>query len=178
MSIASISQVERPALLRSQRPAGFGRTLHLVDVENLAGTAALCTELVSDIQRRYVCAAGVGKADQVVIASSHYAARGAWFGWGGNPRRLLGSGPDGADRCLLGVLDCEDIASRFDHVVIASGDGLFSLAAAQLQAAGVSVTVVSRPEALSRRLRLAVRDVRFLDPPPAMPAAVGLREAA
>jgi hypothetical protein len=48
-------------------------------------------------------------------------------------------------------------------VVIASGDGIFAQPAARLQRLGVELTVVSRPDALSRQLRLAVRDVRYLN---------------
>ncbi len=58
----------------------------------------------------------------------------------------------------------ERIDERFDRVVLGSGDGIFAEVCALLQAAGCVVTVVSRREALSRRLRFAVRDVRFLPP--------------
>jgi hypothetical protein len=65
---------------------------------------------------------------------------------------------------LIDVIRLEDISARFDHVVIASGDGIFAEPCARLQAAGCSVTVVSRRHAaLSRGLAFAVRDVRFLE---------------
>jgi uncharacterized LabA/DUF88 family protein len=73
------------------------------------------------------------------------------------------SGENGADLELLAILAQESVETRFDRVVIGSGDGIFALAAARLQAAGVNVTVVVRRGALSRSLRLSVRDVRFID---------------
>jgi hypothetical protein len=111
-----------------------------------------------------------------VLASSHFAAPAAWFGWSG-VRRVIRSGPDGADLALLEIIATENIDKRFDRVVIASGDKIFAQAAAALQAAAVRVTVVSRPDAISRHLRLAVRDVRYLDLDPEI-AAVAARSAA
>jgi hypothetical protein len=154
------------------------RSIHLIDLENAAGTTALSTELVSALQALYMTVAEVSEGDHVVIATSHYCAPSAWFGWGGNPRRLVRSGPDGADLSLLEVIERERVIERFDRVVIASGDGIFSMAAAQLQAAGLAVTVVTRPGSLHRQLRFAVRDVRLLMPTPALPAVGALPYAA
>jgi hypothetical protein len=74
------------------------------------------------------------------------------------------SGPDGADLELLDVVAYENVAARFTHVAIASGDGIFADAAAGLAAAGVWVTVVTRRNSLSARLALAAHEVIFIDP--------------
>jgi len=68
------------------------------------------------------------------------------------------------------VLTCESVTTRFDRVVIGSGDGIFAYEAARLQAAGVRVTVVTGRGALSRQLGFAVRDVRYLEPIEVAPA--------
>jgi hypothetical protein len=68
---------------------------------------------------------------------------------------VVGSGPDGADLALLEVLAEHDVEGRFDAVVVASGDGIFTDAVSELAGMGLSTLVISRPEALSRRLRLA-----------------------
>jgi hypothetical protein len=107
-----------------------------------------------------------------VLATSHFAAPQAWMAWPSTTRRLVRSGADGADLALLDVIDSERLHLRFDGVVIGSGDGIFALAASRLQRLGCPVTVVSRRDGLSRRLRLAVRDVRLIDDPL---AAAGLR---
>ena len=64
---------------------------------------------------------------------------------------------------LLDVLRHENVAKRFTHVAIGSGDHLFAEEAARLAAQGVWVTVVSRQRSLSPRLALAAREVIFLD---------------
>jgi hypothetical protein len=149
------------------------RTIHLVDVENLAGTASLTPQLVSDVRRAYESVVDVGHEDFVVVATAHHGALPTWFGWP-KARKLVGSGPDGADKQLLAVVDREDIAARFARVVIGSGDGIFAVSAARLQEGGVTVSVVSRPDALSLRLRLAVRDVRVLSEPAPQTGAAAL----
>jgi uncharacterized LabA/DUF88 family protein len=72
------------------------------------------------------------------------------------------------------VLEEENIAARFDHVVIASGDGAFAGVARALVNAGVRVTVVGRHGHISHMLYSAVADIRYLpfdDAPAAARAA-------
>jgi hypothetical protein len=144
------------------------RVLHLVDIENLAGTGAPAEWQVAGLRRAYAARVGIGPLDQVVIGCSHKALPATWPGWPG-ARYLVRSGPDGADIELLAVLAGEDVAARFPHVAIASGDGIFTLAAAGLAAAGCQVTVVSRSAALATALRLAAGRVIYLDTPATAP---------
>lgn len=154
------------------------RTLHLLDIENLMGGPDFTVEEVARLADEYGPIADLRSDDMTVLASSHYAAFAAWFGWP-RARRLLRSGQDGADLALIDVMLSEDVAHRFDRVVVASGDGIFSSPCAWLQEMDCSVTVVCRPTALSRRLALAVRDVRFLrTEPEGAPNIAVLRRAA
>jgi uncharacterized LabA/DUF88 family protein len=73
------------------------------------------------------------------------------------------SGEDGADLALLDVLLGERVAARFDEVVLASGDGIFTDAVAALGTAGVDVTVLARSGHCSKRLRLAARHTVLLE---------------
>ncbi len=142
-----------------------GQTLHLVDLENLLYGSCFCTEAaVAVLHRSYRRLAGCVDQDRVVLATGSSAAEaGAWFGWPGQPRRLVRSGLDGADRELLSVLDELAIEDRFQRVVLASGDGIFAAPCAALLARGVHVTVVAANSvALSRRLKAAAIDIRFL----------------
>jgi hypothetical protein len=141
-----------------------GRILHLIDLENLVGSVDFCQEEAACVHRGYVQVAPSGAVDQVVLATSHHAAAAAWFGWPATARRLVRSGQNGADLALLQVLVGESVATRFNQVVIVSGDGIFAYEAARLQAAGVGVTVVTGRGALSRQLGFAVGDVRYLEP--------------
>lgn len=142
------------------------RALHLVDVENLLGGPNFDRRQAAWGRAAYLATAPDAIVNQLVIASSHRSAPAAWFAWPHSTRRLVRSGADGADLALLDLLATEHVDARYDHVVIGSGDGIFALAAAQVQARGCGVTVVTRRESLSKELRFAVRDIRFLSLPP------------
>lgn len=154
-----------------------GRTVHLVDIENLLEGPTFSEIDVMALMESYFILSERKAGDHLVIATCHRAALAAWFGCP-DARRLVRSGPNGADLALLDVMTSEKVASRYGRVVIGSGDGLFADAAAELQAQGASVGVVTRRNQLSRRLAFAVRDVRYLEdiPIPAIPAV--MRESA
>lgn len=145
------------------------RTMHLVDIENLAGTGLPTESQVAGLHQAYTNRVGVGPMDQVVIGCNHNALPAAGHGWPG-ARYLIRSGPDGADTELLTVITAENVATRFTHVTIASGDHIFTWAAACLAAGGCQVTVVSLTTSLARTLRLAAQRVIYLDTPAAAPA--------
>ena len=140
-----------------------GRILHLIDVENIVGRSDFSTAEAAVARASYETVAPTGTVDQLIVATSHHTAPATWRAWPANVRRLLRSGPNGADLAILEVIEREAVASRFDHVVIGSGDGIFAEAAAVLQQRGSGITVVTRRLALSRKLAFAVRDVRFVD---------------
>lgn len=145
-------------------PRPSERTLHVIDVENLLGSTAFDAIEVVELENQYRERIVVGDHDHFVIASSHRVAAATWFGWSPT-RRLVRSGPSGADRALVQVLEQEGVAARYGAVVIASGDGLFAAPAAMLQARGCKVSVAaSRAGTVSRRLAFAVRDITFLGP--------------
>lgn len=159
-------------------PTKTRRTLHLVDVESLLGTANPASGGVSAIARLYYEAAGVTAGDHVVIASSHHCAIRVWLEWDDSVRRILGSGPDGADRALLSVIEHENPAERYQRIVIGSGDGIFAEPAARLQASGAEVAVVTRASSLSRRLKMATKDVRYVGGASALSTVACIRRAA
>ena len=140
------------------------RALHVVDIENLAGAAIPSLDLVNEVQIRYLACLGFGADDHVVLATSHLGLLNAGLGWP-HARHLVRSGKDGADLELIDVLEHENVATRFRHVVIGSGDGGFSQAAADLAARGIHVTVVSRWGSLAQTLATVAREVIYLDAP-------------
>jgi hypothetical protein len=135
--------------------------LHLVDIENLAGDSLPSLSQIREALGLYTDRLAFGAMDQVEVASSHLTLLNAALGWPHAHYRAR-SGPDGADLALLDVLWHENVAQRFTHVAIGSGDHLFADAAAHLAARGVWVTVVSRRRSLSPRLALAACEVIFL----------------
>jgi hypothetical protein len=140
------------------------RALHVVDIENLVGAAVPTLDLVSAVQGRYLASLAFGADDQVVLAASHLGLLNAGLGWP-HARYRVRSGKDGADLELIDVLEHENVAARFTHVVIGSGDGLFGQAAASLAARGVRITVVSRWGSLAYDLAKVAGDVIYLDRP-------------
>jgi hypothetical protein len=137
----------------------------VVDIENLAGTGVPALALVSEVQERYLARLDLGADDQVVMATSHRGLLDAACGWP-HVRYRVRSGKDGADLELLDVLEHENVAARFSHVVIGSGDGVFGPPAAALAARGVRITVVSRRGSLAPGLaRIAGDCVIYLDAP-------------
>jgi hypothetical protein len=134
------------------------RRLHLVDIENLAGDSLPSLGQVREALGLYADCIAVGDMDQFEVASSHLTLLNAALGWPHAHYRVR-SGPDGADLALLDVLRHDNVANRFTHVAIGSGDHLFAEAAARLAAQGVWVTVVSRRRSLSPRLAQAARQV-------------------
>jgi len=152
---------------RRLRKASFrfpDRALHVVDIENLAGAAVPSLALVSEVQLRYLACLSFGVDDQVVLAASHLALLNAGLGWP-HARYRVRSGKNGADLELIDVLEHENVATRFSHVVIGSGDGRFGGAAASLAARGVRITVVSRRGSLSPGLARVARNVVYIDSP-------------
>jgi NYN domain len=140
------------------------RALHVVDIENLAGAPIPSLALVTEVQLSYLSRLGPGADDQVVLAASHLGLLNAGLGWP-HARYRVRSGKHGADLALIDVLEHENVAARFSHVVIGSGDGLFGAAAARLADRGVYVTVVSRRGSLAQALARVARDVIYLDAP-------------
>lgn len=147
------------AAARCRFPA---RRLHLIDIENLAGESLPSLSQVRQARELYADRLALGAMDQVEVASSHLTLLNAALGWPHAHYRVR-SGPDGADLALLDVLQNENVARRFTHVTIGSGDHLFAEEAARLAAQGIWMTVVSRQCSLSSRLALAAREVIFLD---------------
>jgi len=140
------------------------RALHVVDIENLAGAAVPTLNRVSEVQGQYLASLRFGADDQVVLAANHLALLNAGLGWP-HARYRVRSGKDGADLELIDVLEHENIAARFSHVVIGSGDGGFSRSAASLAARGIRITVVSRWGSLAYELAKVAVDVIYLDGP-------------
>lgn len=152
------------------------RTLHLIDIENLAAGRAVTVEVVRAVcrlTRRYL---PPNSRDHYAIATGSPAALWALDVWG-DAQRLFRGGPDGADYALLSVLE-SDVPRRYEHVAIYSGDGIFADAVSTL-GVDLTTTVVARKGSLSKRLRLAAHRVILLPSPeePSHPAGPQLRSA-
>lgn len=136
------------------------RRLIVVDVENVVGGPCDTAAKVEWARRRVLDVLRPDLGDQVVLAVDGGALEHAAFAWPG-ARVLSGRGESGADRRLLEVL-ADEVVGRFHHVVLVSGDGIFTDAAAELAVQGIAVTVVSHECSLSAQLRLSATSVVLL----------------
>src|SRR5262249_57558688 len=105
---------------RGRRRLFPSRTLHVVDIENLAGAAIPSLGRVAEVQDLYLARLAFGADDQVVMAANHLALLNAALGWP-HARYRVRSGPHGADLELLDVLLPANVAARFPTVVTGSG---------------------------------------------------------
>jgi hypothetical protein len=152
------------------------RTLHIIDLENLAVGPNKSAGEFLDVMDRYRSVAWIEPDDLVEVAIDASAWTRVAFALPQSWRIRFGYGPDGADRALLKAIDLRVAVGRFDRVVIGSGDGAFVALAKGLTSAGGYVVVVSRPGSLSRRLARAATVVVPLpeplqSPPPLAVAA-------
>lgn len=151
---------ERKTPLAPHVPAG--RTLHLVDLENLTGGAFRDVEALRRTWESYRAAVPIRSGDHVILASN--PAIGVEVGLVYPQGSLkVRHGPDGADQALLDeVRDRNWIASRFHRVVVGSGDGIFLNLVSDLRRHGVAVGVVSLERGLSWQLSHAAHFVQIL----------------
>ncbi len=139
-----------------------GRSLHLVDLENLMGGPGQGEVAVKVASRAFRELAGVRARDHVLVGVNPRLGADAKLSWP-DGLVLLGTGPDGADRALLcQIEDRMWVAKRYDRIVIGSGDGIFAPAASGFRDFGLAVVVVSREYSLSHRLAQAADAISIL----------------
>lgn len=146
------------------RKEALGRCLHLIDIENLAGTGSPSYNAVVDVRDRYTKRL-VEDGDLVIVAANHRAMRTVALAWTG-ARILQRSGSDGADLALADVLREERLAERFNTISIGSGDGIFAQVCSWLSRSSVMTIAVSNSQSLAMRLRLAADKTIYLDMEP------------
>lgn len=139
------------------------RELHLLDIENLLGRSRFRAADVVRFREFYLDRNHVADDAQLIIATS--SRRGiveAGLGWPG-ARCVFKCGHNGADLALLNVIKTEHVDGRFEKVIIASGDAIFTDVAKQMQELGVAVTVFAHARSVSKRLTHASELVRLFD---------------
>ena len=130
-----------------------GRSLHLLDIENLMGGPFAGKHALQSASAQYRRVAAVKDSDLVIVGCNPRLAWETDAAWPGAEVRV-GIGPDGADRALLSaVSDDLWIARRFDRVIVGSGDGIFANTIMALKGWGIAVGVVSLRTSLSLALR-------------------------
>lgn len=131
------------------------RSLHLVDIENLLGDPLASPDEIERALAIYRRVAAYRTGDHVYIGCDARMVPDVHRAWPAAHIRA-GRGRDGADLALLAIADVHHIVTRYDRVIVASGDGIFAPMVSELCRCHVRVELVSRRGSLSRRLvRLA-----------------------
>jgi hypothetical protein len=140
-----------------------GRTLHVIDIENLMAGPRSGIDLVRTASAAYRDCLPISTKDLVIVAANPGLAIDVAREWKGSQVKFR-KGPDGADLALLEYLaDVDDIVRRFDRVVIGSGDGIFAAIVNQLRSKGIVVGVIGRSSGISRILAHSATFVARLD---------------
>ncbi|MFE1646209.1 hypothetical protein ACFM35_11575 [Microbacterium sp. P01] len=138
------------------------RRIVLIDIENIVGGGVSVPGQVHGAQAAIAAAIVPRADDQIVVACGRFSIDVVGFEWQGARRLVFRAGTNGADLELLDILENEQVNDRFSEIVIVSGDGIFADVVSRL-ALRADVTVVTRAEACSRRLRMAAMTVLTLD---------------
>lgn len=147
-----------------------GRTLHLIDLENLAG-GHLSAAGLRQASELYQDTVGIGPYDHVIVAvqpSIAFTAR-ALFP---DANVIPATGVDGADLALIDyVSDVRWIACRYIRIVLGSGDHIFAPVVDNYRKAGLDVEVVALRGSIANVLwSLATEVVSCASPPRPTPA--------
>src|SRR4051812_24589083 len=103
-----------------------GRTLHLIDIENQLGHGHISSVAVRAFMASYRELVGLEEPEQTILAVSSSEGLVELAASKVERSRLLyRQGKDGADHELQDVMLLENIAERFESVILASGDGGF-----------------------------------------------------
>lgn len=139
-----------------------GRSIHLIDIENLCMESNPTEEHVARAKAAYFAKVQPGEHDLFhVSVSSKNNITAAIYGWG-NAAFSCKEGHDGADILLAELMLDGKLGERFEKVYLASGDGGLAPFASSLINQGVEVEVVAVPDALSYQFRLIGANVSYL----------------
>lgn len=140
-------------LIQGRGQAAGDRRIHLIDLENLVGgTAGINSTDCTGILGLYQAHIGIQAGDHAVLGVGPRLGRLLVGADLHNFQLRVGRGIDGADRALLDSIDIKFAANRFDKLVIASGDHIFSPLADRARQLGMQVWQVSGRGRLSGEL--------------------------
>ena len=145
----------------------LGRTLHLVDIENLlCQPPRLVTgDRAVQVLDQYLEAANWRSGDSVVIASNPKLMRRMAFQLADFPCRMLCAwGESAADQLLLGAVP-NHVETRYARVVVGSGDHIFGDLINQLCGSKVQTLVIAEAGSTSRQLYAGADEVCRLRSP-------------
>ena len=130
------------------------RSLHLIDIENLAGPEHRRIRGITWATATYRAVVEIGPMDQIIVGTNMSPKFRLAVGlmWPG-ARMVARRGPNGADLALRAAVDPDWVVRHgFARVAIGSGDGAFVDLAVVLKRAGVVAEVIGRRDSIRRAL--------------------------
>jgi hypothetical protein len=152
-ALTELLGLRRGEITMSATTIPAGRTLHLIDIENLLGSPRVTGPQVAAAYERALAAGAYREGDLVYVAANPWMWRELAFAPHTPCRMLIAHGEDGADLALLAQAAPEWVVKRFDRLVIGSGDGIFAARAEAIADLGVEVEVVCGVGHMSKKLR-------------------------
>ena len=140
------------------------RAFCVVDLENLAQGSANVGHLSRYLQRVVDSVTSTFQTHITVVATGPRAIDQSpeiLWDWNGC-RFLTGHGLDGADNELISVLTDEPAAAASSHILVWSGDGIFSESLLRLRCHGCRISVLGPCGSISDRLYSVAHDVTEL----------------
>lgn len=159
-------------------PSSLGATLHIVDIENLAGDAYPPPWAARWALTAYGQVSGHRTGDLAYVAANRYLLAGIGFHKPFSCQLRTASGPDGADLALIDAAPSSWVGTRFRRLVVGSGDHAFVPLAVDALEAGLEVVVVARRGTVAREFHRIGCEVRYLPEPELGEAAALPGEAA
>ena len=133
-----------------------GRALHLLDVEYLGLGPWVTADDLTRVLDRYRLVADWHVGDHLVGAASHFVYGRIAFDCPGVRLLPAGGGPDAADLRLIDEATQVIDLTRYDRVVVGSGDHVFGIVADAAHDLGVEVWAAAYTFNLARSLAEAV----------------------
>jgi hypothetical protein len=153
---------------RTTRALQLQRSIHLIDIETLCGSANPTALEVFQIRSAYLELVRPGQFDQFyVTVSSRQNLEAASFGWP-SARVACKEGHDGADILIAKELLENRFEKTFNKIYLASGDGGLAPFAKHVVSKGGKLLVVSLPRSLSKQMRQTGAQVLYLSSPKGM----------
>lgn len=144
---------ERTAPVSGRGVRRRGRTVFVLDLENLSGGGTTTPQDLARTLNILLDVMPIGAMDVVYSGMSHhFAAQNLPVLAAVSLHPALRSGPDGGENAVLDQIDVNRLARRFDNLVIGSGDHAFVPLARQAARLGMTVWQVTGRGGVSRDL--------------------------
>lgn len=146
-----------------KRRVPLGRSLFVIDVENLLGDPRASGDEALHAIGAARWAGDWAEGDHTRIAANPGLAVKFLWGLDFECRGYAQAGPDGADDALLSGLTPAFVAHRYDRLVVASGDHMFTDLVATVGALGTPTVVIAIEGSLAATLGAAADEVIELE---------------